>query len=408
MKPSEFRIEDLVKVSHPVYTGPLPTVTVAVCTRDRTAALRRCLDSLNLVNYPGLELIVVDNAPSDDSTARLVHEYPNVRYISEPRPGLDWARNRAILEAHGEIIAYTDDDVVIDPNWISALAAVFAQEPDVMAVTGLVVPYELETNAQILFEQDLGFGRGFRRKWYRADCKQNRRIAKIHGGVGKFGTGANMAYRRDLVARIGFFDPALDMGTPTNGGGDIDMFFRVIKEGYALVYEPSAVVRHVHRRDPEGLRLQMFSWGTGFSSYVIRNSLAYPHEAVGFLRFGLRWFWRRSIRRLLVSLLRPSRSTRSLILAEMWGFLIGVFRYFRARSVAKKVEQKFGPLLYNEVHQRNTLKDEMPERGSGFAVQTIDAYQCPTALTDVADHPDTRVFVTRAKRALGYLRGHGK
>jgi len=190
---------------------------------------------------------------------------------------------------------------------------------------------------------------------------------------------------------------------PRTEAGILTCSFVSLRKDTPLVYEPSALVRHVHRRDPEGLRLQMFSWGTGFSSYVISNSLAYPHEAVGFLRLGLHWFWRRSIRRLLISLLRPSRSPGSLVLAEMWGSLIGVFRYFRARLVAKKVEQKFGPLRHNEVYPRNTLKDEMPERKSGFAMRTIDVCQCPTALTDVANYPLTRVFVTRGNCALGYV-----
>ena len=74
------------------------------------------------------------------------------------------------------------------------------------------------------------------------------RAATQHGGAGMFGTGANMAYRRSLFDKIGYFDPALDVGTATNGGGDLEMFFRVLKEGYVLVYEPRAVVRHRHRR----------------------------------------------------------------------------------------------------------------------------------------------------------------
>jgi GT2 family glycosyltransferase len=399
MKPTEFDIDDLAKVPHPVYTGPLPTVTVAVCTRDRTASLKRCLDSLNLVSYPGLELIVVDNAPTNDSTERLVHEYPHVRYISEPRPGLDWARNRAILEAHGEIIAYTDDDVVVDPNWISSMATLFAQDAEVMAITGLVVPHELETEAQILFEKNGGFGRGFQRKWYR----DRKKAARSHAGTGKFGTGANMAYRRDLFNHIGFFDPALDMGTSTNGGGDLDMFFRVIKEGHTLVYEPSALVRHVHRHDLEGLRRQMFSWGTGFCSYVVRNSLTYPHETMGFLKLGLRWFWKRNVRRLLLSLLRPPSFPRSLIIAEMWGSLIGVFQYSRARSIAKKVEEKFGPLAHTEACAANKPKEEMVNQNNGYAVRSVDLCQCPRTLTDVADYPVTRVFVSRANRLLGHV-----
>lgn len=404
MESKGFCIEDLVKVSHPVYNGPFPSVTVAVCTRDRTTSLKRCLDSLNLLNYPDFEILVIDNAPSDGSTERLVREgYPSIRYVREPRPGLNWARNRAILEGHGEIIAYTDDDVVVDPNWIISLATVFAQHTEVMSVTGLVVPCELETEAQILFEKDGGFGRGFQRKWYRGDHQKGRRIARLLGGAGKFGTGANMAYRRDVFNRMGFFDPALDMGTPTNGGGDLDMFFRVIKEGYTLVYEPSALVRHVHRRDQEALRKQMFSWGTGFGSYLVSNSLAYPHEATGFLEFSLRWFWERHLRRLLLSLLRPSPSTRSLILAEMWGFLIAASQYFRSRSITKKVEEKFGPLPPIEGYMTDESKDEVLNRKRGFAVRSVDLDQCPKVLTDVADYPFTRVFVTRANRLLGHV-----
>ena len=84
------------------------------------------------------------------------------RYVREARPGLDWARNRAIAEAAGEMIAFTDDDVEVDPGWIRALVAAFAaRSRRVAAVTGLVVPAELDTEAQVLFERYRGFGRGF-------------------------------------------------------------------------------------------------------------------------------------------------------------------------------------------------------------------------------------------------------
>ncbi|MBM4201407.1 MAG: glycosyltransferase family 2 protein, partial [Gammaproteobacteria bacterium] len=112
-------------------TAPPPLVTVAVCTRDRADDLARCLDALLQLDYPNLDLLVVDNAPSDTGTAELVKgRYPGVRYVCEPRPGLDWARNRAILEARGEILAYTDDDVVVDPLWVKSLAQVFAENPE--------------------------------------------------------------------------------------------------------------------------------------------------------------------------------------------------------------------------------------------------------------------------------------
>ena len=136
--------DELTAPSQCVYEGPFPLVTVAVCTRDRTTDLAMCLEAINQLDYPNLDIIVVDNAPSSNATERLVRLcHPHVRYVCEPRPGLDWARNRAIMEAKGEIIAYTDDDVIVDAGWVNALAQIFVENSEVMAVTGLVMPYEL-------------------------------------------------------------------------------------------------------------------------------------------------------------------------------------------------------------------------------------------------------------------------
>ena len=277
--------------------------------------------------------MVVDNAPSSDATERLVRgSYPQMRYIREPRPGLDWARNKAIAEARGEIVAYTDDDVVVDPGWATALAAAFA-DPQVMAVTGLVVPYELETEAQVLFERYGGFGRGFERRYWRMDLEGGERPRR-YLNAGQYGTGANMAYRRSLFERVGLFDPALDVGTVTNGGGDLEMFFRVLKEGYLLAYEPAAVVRHRHRRDYAQLRAQLTNNGIGFSSYLVRTVLAYPEVRGDAARFWLWWFWRGQLRRLIGTFVRPSRFPRELVWGEPRGFVVGLRRYPRARHRA--------------------------------------------------------------------------
>ncbi len=343
-RPTEVSLTALLGVPHPTFSAPFPSVTVAVCTRDRAADLAQCLEALTALDYDPLEVLVVDNAPKTDATARLVaDQFPHFRYVREPRPGLDWARNRAILEARGEIIAYTDDDVIVDRGWVRAIAALFAEHPDAMAVTGLVVPYELETEAQILFERYGGFGRGFERKWYRVDSRAGQKTAKLHGGSGKFGTGANMAYRRILFDRIGGFDPALDIGTVTNGGGDLEMFFRVLKEGHALVYEPAALVRHRHRREYAQLRTQLTNNGIGFYSHLVRSALAYPDERGGFIRLGVWWFWWWSLRRLLISFRHPSSFPRDLILAELWGSLVGLSRYRKAHRRAADIDAAFGP-----------------------------------------------------------------
>lgn len=311
-----------------------PYITVAVCTRDNPTELARCLDGLAALDYPRADLLVVDNAPATDETRRLVESaYPQVRYLREPRPGLNWARNRAITEALGEIVAYTDDDVVVDPRWLDALARAFEEDERVMAVTGLVVPVELETPAQIQFERYGGFGCGFERRrfsWTGGD------EGAYRGQMAECGTGANMAFRRSLFERIGPFDPALDVGTVTDGGGDLEMYFRVLKEGYTLLYEPAAIVRHRHRPDYDRLRRQIESWGTGSFAVLARSAEAYPDERLRLFRVGLRAL-SSQVRRLAMSLLRPPGFPRGLLVAELRGALKGPTRYRQARRRADEL-----------------------------------------------------------------------
>ena len=343
------QLNDLVGLAHPVYAGPFPKVTVAVCTRNRADDLALCLESLLQIDYPNLEILVVDNAPSDSATRDLLQQtyaqHTQVRYVCEPRPGLDWARNRAILEASGEIIAYTDDDVIVDRHWVSALVQVFTQSPEAMAVTGLVVPYELETPTQILFELYGGFGRGFKRQWFTASQNQRSTVASEYAWSGRFGTGANMAYRRSLFSQIGMFDPALDVGTPSNGGGDIEMFFRVLCEGFTLVYEPNAIVRHRHRRDYGALSTQIANNGVGFSAYLVRTALNYPRERWAILRFWIWWLRYWHVERLVNALRGHEQFPRALIVAEFWGYIVGLGRYFAAQQKAAQVTKRFGKQL---------------------------------------------------------------
>jgi glycosyltransferase involved in cell wall biosynthesis len=319
-------------------------VTAAVCTRNRSAQLPECLEALLALDYPAdlLDIVVVDNAPGDDSTRRVVAGYPRVRYVREPRPGLDWARNRAILESRADIIAYTDDDVSVERNWVRALAAAFRDEPDAMCVTGLVVPDAVDTHAQALFERYGGFGRGFERGVFRVDVKGGHSAARLFGGTGRFGTGANMAFRREFFGEAGLFDPALDVGTPTNGGGDLDMFFRVLKSGHALVYEPAAVVRHRHRREYAALRTQIANNGIGFYAYLVRIASAYPDERAAVIALGVWWLWWWNMRRLLASFVRTGRVPRELIIAELKGSFVGLRRYASARKHAADVVRRYG------------------------------------------------------------------
>jgi O-antigen biosynthesis protein len=399
VQPGGLHITDLLHLPHPVFRGPFPAITVAVCTRDRTDDLACCLDSLCKLDYPLLDLVVVDNAPASDNTERLVHtQYPNVRYVREPRPGLDWARNRAIREAHGQIIAFTDDDVVVDPGWLSALAAVFAEYPEVMLVTGLVVPYELETEAQMLFERYGGFGRGFERKWVRVAHEAGEQFK--YYGTGQFGTGANMAYRCSVFEQIGDFDPALDVGTVTNGGGDLEMFFRALKAGHTLVYEPSAIVRHRHRRDYKQLQEQIFYNGVALNAYFIRSALAYPDERRAFLRF---WFWWLGWRYLRGLCWPISPGIRKLLLTELRGFLTSQGRYHKARRIAASIAGDLSPFVSATKLSSGGLQHPNRKDYEARAVRIVDLCERVRTLTDVQEYSWVHLVVMWQGRPLGTM-----
>src|SRR5258708_39416749 len=144
-----------------------PFVSVVISTRDRPDRLARCLPALLALQYPGYEVIVVDNAPSTSATADLIRQtyadQPKIRYVREDRPGPSAGRNRGIMEARGEIIAFTDDDVVVDAYWLAGLARGFEAAENVACVTSLILPLKLEAPAQRCFEQFGGVNKGFTR-----------------------------------------------------------------------------------------------------------------------------------------------------------------------------------------------------------------------------------------------------
>ncbi|MBD1940292.1 glycosyltransferase [Microcoleus sp. FACHB-68] len=323
----------------PVVPVALPSLTVAICTKDRTDNLTRCLGSLLKLQIPGsedlpqFEVVVVDNAPSDEQTKELVGALPSVRYVREPKPGLDFARNRALQEATGEFLAFLDDDVVVDRKWLDGLREAQAENPDAAAFTGLVLPYELETEAQILFELRGGFRRGFEKIRYGKILPAN---PLYPCGSGIFGAGCNMAFRREVLLELGGFDDALDTGAPLPGGGDLDIFYRVIRAGYPLVYEPQYVVYHQHRREIEKLRRQYWTWGLGFMAFVVKSYQSDPLQRSQFFRLIIWWF-KYQMWQIKERLKGRNPLPVGMILAELWGGIIGLLGEY-PRSL-KRIEQ---------------------------------------------------------------------
>jgi GT2 family glycosyltransferase len=266
-----------------------PEITVAVCTRNRPDDLPLALRSLVSQAYPRQKILVVDNAPSDDRTRRVVSdfssEHPGIRYVVEPNPGLSWARNRAIIESESEVIAWFDDDATCDPWWTTEIARGYVEVPDADAVTGPVMPSELVTRSQLLFERysGIGRGRGFQRAVF------SPATAATHNPLYPLpphGVGANMSFRRSAIKRVGCFDTALGSGTITMAGEDTAALSSVLLAGGVVVYQPSALVQHRHRRDERALEAVMLGYGRGLAAFYISMLMRDPRLVLGLARIA--------------------------------------------------------------------------------------------------------------------------
>ncbi|MFE5797179.1 glycosyltransferase [Streptomyces sp. NPDC056503] len=259
----------------PADTAP-PRASVIVATRERPDSLARALDSLLAQDHPDHELIVVDNAPRTTATHDLVtRAYGRVRYVREDRPGLAAAHNAGVAAAGGEVLAFTDDDVIADPRWLTALATPFAADPGLGCVTGLILPARLSTPAQILLESHGGFAKGFAPRLY-DPARPPADEPLFPFTAGSFGSGANMAFRASALRRAGGFDPATGTGTAARGGDDLYAFVAVLAAGHRLRYTPDALVWHHHRETWQDLENQAYGYGAGLTAYLTATMVRRP------------------------------------------------------------------------------------------------------------------------------------
>jgi glycosyltransferase involved in cell wall biosynthesis len=327
--------------------SPAPLASVVVATRNRSDLLATCLRSLLNVSYPQLEVVVVDNAPSDGSTRDMVQDLfggdPRVRYVHLERAGASLARNVGAETAHGEFVAFTDDDAVVDHLWLSGLVAGFARDPEVACVSGLTLPSALETAAQQAFEAYGGMGLGFEPRLY--DLDENRGTTLLYPyTAGIFGASNNVAFRRKYFIERGGFDVTLGPGTPVYGAEDLDLFLSVILDGYRIAYQPVATVRHEHREDFAELYWQVFSYSAGFTALLTKWALKDRRIA--------RDLARRVPRLLPAAFLHAHRS----------GSEAGVGNYARQLRWLERAGYLYGPLTYaasRVVVLRETLRPVM-------------------------------------------------
>lgn len=322
-----------------------PSMSVVVTTRERPDCLAETLRSLAAQEYRNYEIIVVDNAPATAATAacvqQLTAEIPHLRYVREDRRGLSWARNAGLEAARGEIVVYTDDDVLADRHWLAALLEGFHAGDHVACVTGLILPRELDTPAQLWCEEHAGFGKGFTRRVF--DLERNCPDDPLYPyRVSLFGSGANMAFKREVLRAMGGADPALGAGTLARSAAEFPLLFNVLKHRYQLVYAPAAIVRHSHHREYEQFRRQLYGYGVGFTAFLTKQIIEHPATVLDLLRrlpYGLYFTLSgKSPRHGKKSTAYP----RELDRLELLGMLYGPLAYLRSRRQVARMRRQHG------------------------------------------------------------------
>jgi GT2 family glycosyltransferase len=254
------------------------SVSVVVTTCGYTAAFERCLRSILASRYGDFEVIVVDNRPGAGFTRAMLSERfddARLKLVEEPRQGLSSARNAGLAAANGDLVAFTDDDVVVDSDWVGRSVEAFERAPDVACVTGLILPFRLESDSQLILEQFAAFSKGFDPRTLRLpDARDEYPLLPYTPGV--IGSGANTMLRADVARRLGGFDADLGTGTVAAGGEDLDLYVRLLRGGHAVAYEPSAIVWHEHPDGSSRLRRQVFRYGVGLGAALAKQLFAGP------------------------------------------------------------------------------------------------------------------------------------
>lgn len=317
-------------------------MTIAICTRDRPALLGRALDSVvGQASRPD-EILVVDNAPGDRAALDLVERrFPAVRYILEPVPGLDFARNRALAEAANAVVAFLDDDAVAAPGWAEALRRNFA-DPSVAVCTGRIEPLALETEGQQLFEANGGFSRGTSRVRLPDDASRplHGHSAPLIAWAISVGCGCSYAVRRDTARSLGGFDEALDLGTALPGGGDHDLLWRALQSGARVVYEPEALAWHEHRREVAAAHDQIVGHQRAVLAFLSKH-LVHARGSGRALLFGyLAWRLMKPGVRLVRRGLGRDPLPAGVLLRMWWNCWAGLAAYPRARRLARSRRER--------------------------------------------------------------------
>lgn len=261
-----------------------PTITVAICTRNRPGVLEECLRTVGFLDPAPDAVVVVDQ--SDPGTAQWVRELcgGGVEYVrSEPR-GVGFARQLALESCKSEILLFTDDDCLVRPGWAGALAAVFSLHPGAGAAVGAVRPHPSHPLPEGI--------PGWVTEWGDAEPRV------FHGPTdpAAIGGALNMAFRASAIRAAGGFDARFGPGSPFRNAEDADAVHRVLRGGWEVVYTPEAIVSHRPPRDRDAHEANERTYAFGLGAWA---AVAWQRGD----RLPRRW-WNDALRRTLLRAIR--------------------------------------------------------------------------------------------------------
>ena len=232
---------------------PIADLTVAISTRDRPRALARCLAALVSGRVLPAEIVIVDQS-RDDATRRLVEQEASgpipIRYVAHAGSGLGASQNIAIAHAKCPVVAVTDDDCVPTADWVATIAQAFASANAIDVLTGRILP---------LGPDEPGL--------YAVSSRTSTSPAEFDRTAMPWdvGSGNNFAARREWLDRIGGNDERLGPGSPGKGGVDMDLFYRLVRAGARVRYEPASLVYH-ERTSKAGRLARRVPYGYGMGA----------------------------------------------------------------------------------------------------------------------------------------------
>ncbi len=236
-------------------TEDLPLVSVVIPNWNGACYLPTCLEALRRQRYPAREVILVDNASSDESRALVVRDYPEVRLLALPENrGFAGAVNAGILAARGEIVALLNNDTEADPHWLSELERALATHPDAGSAASKIRLFDRRDTIHSAGDSYRADGIPANRGVWQKDVGQFDHEEYVFGGCG----GA-VAYRRALLDQVGLFDERFFFNCE-----DVDLAWRAQLAGWRCIYVPTAVVYH---------HLSATGGGVTASYYTGRNTL---------------------------------------------------------------------------------------------------------------------------------------